>query len=180
MFRIFEKSLRLFAATFIFIYGVVKPWQFENAFASTNTAVNELDGMSLMWAFFGYSVTVPVVIGIFECVGATLLIFDKTKLLGAIILLPILGNIVLFDLVYKVVPFATMNGIIYLAIILFVCFEQRQKLREAFDAVLCHSDVKESNRTFSVGRILAMIGFLTLNWIVFVALQIVGHSLLAW
>lgn len=178
VFKIYEKSLRLFVAPFIFMYGLAKPWQFENAFAGTATPVNELDGMSLMWSFFGYSLIVPVVIGIFECVGAALLLFDRTKLFGSLLLLPVLANVVLFDLVYGVVPFATMNGIIYLAVVLFVCGEQRERLSEAFRILLCPTTLDESTKKLSLHRILVMFGFLILNGILFLAMQQLGQGLL--
>ncbi len=179
MFKIYEKSLRLFVAPFIFIYGVAKPWQFQDAFSGTNTPINEVDGMTLMWAFFSYSLTVPVVVGVFECVGAVLLIFDKTKLLGCLLLLPVLANVVLFDLVYGVVPFATINGIIYLSVMLFVCFEERRKFGEAFGILLCHPSFRETTNRFSFARILAMLGFLLVNFLLFLLIQHLGRSLLA-
>lgn len=178
MYVIYEKSLRIFAAPFIFIYGIVKPWQFESAFAANNTPVNELDGMSLMWAFFGYSLTVPIFIGVVECTGALLLLFERTKLLGALALLPVLTNIVLFDLVYEVLPFATMNGIIYLAIILFVLFDQRQKLSGALAIILSQPEPSETTNRFSISRVLKMVAFLFLNWIIFLLIQGVGRGFL--
>jgi len=54
----------------------------------------------LMWAFYGHFREMVIFIGSLEIVGALLLVFRRTWLLGAFVLLPVLLNILLLDIFY--------------------------------------------------------------------------------
>lgn len=146
-----------------------------------------------MWAFFGYSTIVPIFVGIFECIGAVLLVFDRTKVLGALVLTPVLVNIVLFDLVYEVSTFPTMNGVIYLTIIFVVLWNERRRLATAFAVLQCRDndstafettpdsiEAEPAKPSFSLKRVLSLVGLLSLNWILFLLIHDVARRVLTW
>lgn len=108
--RILDISLRVFVAASLGIYGIAKVVQFGDT-SSIDTPLNQLSGMQLMWAFFGYTKTLPIIIGVMQVGGGLMLLFQRTKLLGALILTPILINIILFDIFYEV------GGVVYYAIL---------------------------------------------------------------
>ena len=56
-----------------------------------------LSGKSITWAFFGYSPWFQILLGILEFIPAILLLFRRTTLLGAILLLPITLNVCLVN-----------------------------------------------------------------------------------
>lgn len=64
------------------------------------TPLAEVGSFDLAWAFMGYSYTYILFVGITQLLGAWCLLWDKTKLLGVAILLPIMVNIVLFDAIF--------------------------------------------------------------------------------
>lgn len=48
----------------------------------------------------GYSFAYILFIGVMQIVGAWMLLWERTKLLGVAILMPILVNIVVFDIIF--------------------------------------------------------------------------------
>jgi hypothetical protein len=122
-----ELAARIYVWINISVYGGAKFMQFKGATQLPQT-VAELSGQQLMWAFFGYSQILPIFIGILQIIGGLLLIFDRTKLFGVALLLPILINIILMDIVYHVNIGALFNAVLYFLILLFVLFFEREKL----------------------------------------------------
>ena len=55
-----------------------------------------------LWAFFGQSYSFILVIGLIQIFGGVLLLFDRTRLIGIFILLPVLLNIILLDIFYEI------------------------------------------------------------------------------
>src|SRR5579863_7195729 len=61
---------------------------------------SSFSGEDLTWAFFGRSFPFFCLIGILQIAGALLLMFRRTRLFGAIFLLPVILNIVLLNIFY--------------------------------------------------------------------------------
>ncbi|WP_312355861.1 hypothetical protein [Empedobacter sp.] len=60
----------------MFVYGIVKPTQFTNMDNSINNHLSE--GHRLMWNFYSFTKGYPIIIGIFEVIGA-IVIFPKKR-----------------------------------------------------------------------------------------------------
>jgi len=133
--KILERTLRYFVAFFIFVYGAAKPLQFGNKNDFPDKLVSDLSGMELMWSFFGYTQILPIIIGILQVVGALLLLPQRTKIIGTLLLIPIMSNIVLFDIFYQVKTGATINAIVFLAILLILLFFERKKIIQVFKII---------------------------------------------
>lgn len=65
-----------------------------------NTLLGEADRFDLAWTFMGSSFAYILFIGLTEVVGAWLLLWNRTKLLGVAVLLPIMVNILVFDVLF--------------------------------------------------------------------------------
>jgi hypothetical protein len=77
--------------------------------------------------FFGQSYAMVCVLGLAEIAGAVFILFRKTRLLGAVILLAIACNIVVIDVLYHVKdPLA--EAIILLIGVLFLVYQDKQKV----------------------------------------------------
>jgi hypothetical protein len=61
---------------------------------------SSLSGEELTWAYFRHSYPYIVAIGACQIGGSLLLLFRRTRLLGAIVLVPVLVNIILLDYFY--------------------------------------------------------------------------------
>ena len=122
--EILETALVIVVAVSMFFYGIGKPFQFTNE-TIQQLSVSELTSMELMWAFYGYSKSYAIIIGLFEVIGALLILFNKTRILGAIVLTTILVNVILQDIFYSVNQGALQAAIIYQAIIFCIIYLRR-------------------------------------------------------
>lgn len=92
--------------------------------------VAELSSFDLAWTFFGHSYTYILFIGLTQIAGAWLLLWNKTKLIGTAILLPVLVNIVVVDAVFEVNG-AIISAWIYLFLLTLVLYFNRAQLGRA-------------------------------------------------
>ena len=96
------------------------------------TPLAEVGSFDLAWTFFGYSDLYILFIGGSQLLGAFLLLFEKTKLLGAAILLPILVNIIVTDYCFSISTGAMMSAIFYFTALCFMLYCNREQVRKAF------------------------------------------------
>jgi len=89
--------------------------------------LGEAGPFELAWTFMGFSQTYILFIGISQIIGAWLLLWERTKLLGVAILLPIMVNIVVFDIIFLDRAGALASASIYtvLLIVILLCNKAR-------------------------------------------------------
>jgi hypothetical protein len=66
--------------------------------ALAHRPVASLTGYELTWFYYGYSRTYACILGLTQVIGAILLLFRKTAVLGAVAMLPVIVNILLIDI----------------------------------------------------------------------------------
>lgn len=118
------------------------------------TTLGEVSSFSLAWTFMGHSYYYILFIGITQLVGAWFLLWNKTKLLGILILLPIMINIILFDIIFLDVYPALANAIICLAMLLLILFFNKEKIAKVFRLLTNfspRSKVLLKRRVFTIG-----------------------------
>lgn len=91
-----------------------------------NTTLGEASGFSLAWTFMGHSYAYILFVGLFQLLGAWFLLWNKTKLIGALILLPIMLNIIVFDIIFLDVYPALANAIIVYLMLLLILFFNKE------------------------------------------------------
>ncbi|WP_160138575.1 hypothetical protein [Chryseobacterium sp. c4a] len=106
------------------IYGLSKPFQFGSV--ENTQVIGKLSGQQLMWAFYGYSKLYPIIIGFFEVTGALLILFNRTRVLGCLLLTTILVNIIIQDYVFHIV--ALSSAIYYQILIILLLVFDRDKV----------------------------------------------------
>lgn len=97
--------LRYYLASVMIGYGAAKvfPIQFPPPWVGRyDGAIGDMSPMGLLWTFMGHSGTYTFVAGLAELVGAVLLFWRRTTLLGALLLAGVLVNIVLLNFCYDV------------------------------------------------------------------------------
>jgi len=125
--EIIELALSWIVVLAMFAYGFGKFVQFEGV-SYDNLLVSELTGMELLWAFYGYSKTFVLILGTFEIIGAILIFFKKTRIIGCIFTTGILLNIILQDIFYNVNIGALKAALIYQFCILIILYFNRNIL----------------------------------------------------
>ena len=66
-------------------------------------------------------------IGIGEIVGALMLLFNRTKLIGTIILIPIMANVIVFDIFFLDKYGALASAILYFAMLLIILYINKER-----------------------------------------------------
>ena len=101
-----------------------------------NTTLGEASGFSLAWTFMGHSYFYILFVGFTQLVGAWFLLWNKTKLIGVLILTPIMVNIILFDIIFLDVYPALANAIIIFLMLLLILFFNKEIIIAAYDRLI--------------------------------------------
>lgn len=101
-------------------------------------------GSNIAWYLFSLSISFNLIVGITQLLGGVLLLFNRTVLLGAVILLPVLFNIFLIDLAFTTNMFGSalpvrLMGMILCNILIMVYLRKERCHLEKFN---CGSDCK--------------------------------------
>src|SRR6056297_3191197 len=99
--EIFENAISWIVVLAMFIYGGGKLFQFAGA-ADIDKTVSEMTGMELMWAFYGYSKSFSITLGIFELIGGILILIKITRIIGCLFTSTILVNVIFQDIYFGV------------------------------------------------------------------------------
>ncbi|MFT5849087.1 MAG: hypothetical protein ACJARX_001548 [Psychroserpens sp.] len=96
-----------------------------------DTTLGEASGFSLAWTFMGHSYFYILFVGITQLIGAWFLLWNKTKLIGVFILIPIMVNIIIFDIIFLDVYPALANAIIIFLILILILFFNKVRIIDA-------------------------------------------------
>ncbi|HYR12089.1 MAG TPA: hypothetical protein VEQ60_30165 [Longimicrobium sp.] len=109
--------VRYLVALTLFVYGFAKlnGTQFTVLDSELDRPMGEVSGFWLTWYYFGYSRAYGTLLALAQVGGAALLLFRRTTLLGALFLLPVVGNIVLINVFYGIARGALIVSVLLLA-----------------------------------------------------------------
>ena len=88
--------------------------------------IGSLDGYTLTWYYFGYSHAYKYILGIIQVIGASLLLFRRTALLGALMMAPMMVNILLINIFYRITFGAERTATFILACMLLLLWHERE------------------------------------------------------
>ena len=142
-------------STSMFVYGIIKPFQFMEINGSVNNHLSE--GHKLMWNFYSYTKTYPIIIGVFEIIGAIGLLFNRTRIFACLLLTTILVNIILQDYFYEI---SALNSSIFYQILIFIILLiDRKKVVEIFSKLFEVKTKIKPNWLLIVLSLLLAVGF---------------------
>lgn len=96
--------------------------------AIANQTLATVNSFDLAWTFMGHSPFYIAFIGISQIIGAWMLIFNKTKLIGVAVLLPILLNIIVFDALFFDTYGALASACIYLLLLFTILYLNKEQV----------------------------------------------------
>lgn len=105
-------------------------------FATWAQPLECLSGQQLTWAFMGHSASFQFAMGVFEFAPAFLLLFRRTALLGALLLLPMPVGVALVNFQMNLWTNTKMDAAYMLAANLFIILLDRKTLQLTLAAVL--------------------------------------------
>ncbi|HEY5924162.1 MAG TPA: hypothetical protein VIV11_20935 [Kofleriaceae bacterium] len=97
--------LRYFLAAVMIGYGMAKVVHMQFVplpLARYDTALGDMSPMGLMWTFMAHSQAYVLFAGIAEVVGSVLLLWRRTYVVGALVLLAVMTNVVVLNYCYDV------------------------------------------------------------------------------
>jgi len=94
--------------------------------------VGTLSGHQLVWYFYSYSHVYATILGFVQLAGAALLLFRKTALLGAALLLPVMTNILLVNLFFFIAWGATCTSTLIFVAMLAILWHDRHEVFAVF------------------------------------------------
>ena len=128
-----QVAVRYVLALVFVVYGFAKFYRtqlYEPLLTWQDTPAGQLSGFELTWTFFGTSYPYAIFIGLSQVACAILLLFRKTQLLGALGLLPIVGNIVFVNFAYDI-P-VKLNASVFLVMAAFLVLSEFGRLKAFF------------------------------------------------
>ena len=134
------------------VYGVTKPIQFSDFSNSTNVNVSE--GHKIMWSFYSYSLTYPLIIGFFEILGGLSLLSNRSRIFGCILLTIILSNIIIQDYIYEIV--ALKSAIFYQILVVIILFFDKEKLKRVIKVLFTTSKFSKNLILIIIALIIAL------------------------
>ena len=108
--KMFEVVCRSYVFIFLNFYGIGKIMggQFyrkgQLPAEVAQTTIEQASAYDLAWSFMGYSFVYILFVGISQVIGAWLLIWNRTKMLGVMILFPIMVNIIAVSYTHLTLP----------------------------------------------------------------------------
>lgn len=126
--------LRYAVALLVITYGFAKlnGSQFTILDSELDKPMGQVSGFWLTWYYFGYSKFYGNLIAVAQVLGGLLLMFRRTTLLGACLLLPIIANIILVDVFYAVDLGALLVALFIGAALLVILRPHAAELYELF------------------------------------------------
>lgn len=127
--------IRLLSAYLILTYGTRKligSGQFGSGSALSQRPVGSLNGYQLTWFFYGYSHAYGIILGLVQVVAGILLLFRRSALLGAAVLTPVMANILLINVFYRIAWGAEIVAAFLLASCLLLLWQERRALYGVF------------------------------------------------
>lgn len=147
-------------------YGLIKIFQIQFVLPPEvySYELRLVDGVTLTWAFLGFSPWFASVLGFFEVVPGFLLLFGRTKLLGAILIFPLLLAVFLVNNAYNFLPHMRfLTGVLLLLNVLLL-FSGYRSIRSFLKEILSQSSGSIKETIFNTA-VLLLITFLVIHYL---------------
>ena len=160
--EIFENAISWIVVFALFVYGGGKIVQFDGA-SEINKSVSDLTGMELMWAFYGYSKSYALTLGLFEIIGGTLILMKRTRMIGCLFTSTILVNVILQDIYFDVHLGALKAAILYQVLLLIILWLYKDKVIQSIKALLIFNTSEQPKYKLIIKLVIAFICFVLLR-----------------
>ena len=105
---------------FPYAWSKLQDYQFQVPPSVYLQPLEQISGRMLTWAWLGFSPTFQILLGVLEGLSVLLLLWTRTKRLGALLMFPLLLNVVLVNFFYDLWPDTKIISSVLLALNLFL------------------------------------------------------------
>lgn len=154
---------RWVAAVLCVSYGFAKinGSQFTVLDSELARPMGEVSGFWLTWYHFGYSQAYGTGVALLQIVAGILLVLPRTALAGALLILPIVVNIVLIDVFYGVDLSGTVTAVVLLVCVLAIVAPHARRL---WSAVLLPDAPVLPGIGARIALVLVLVGSAAFTW----------------
>ncbi|MDW5266593.1 MULTISPECIES: hypothetical protein [Acidobacteriaceae] len=127
--------LRYITAYLILTYGTRKligGGQFALGATLSSKPVGSLSGFELTWFYYGYSHVYGIILGLTQIFGGVLLLFRKSTLLGAAVLMPVMANILMINIFFHIALGAEIAAAFLLGSTMLLLWREREAIISLF------------------------------------------------
>ena len=119
--------LRYLCAFLLYFYGMAKlsGHQLTVPPGMAQQTVVSLSGYWLTWYYYSYSPLYKDILGLTQIIGASLLLFRKSALLAAVMMTPVMANILLINIFYFIGSGPEVNAAFILGCMLLLLWHER-------------------------------------------------------
>jgi len=141
-----QNFLRYFLFFVFFAYAFAKTMgnQFSLPDFFADMPLSDLNGFLLTWLFFSYSPVYGLFIAFSQFFGAILLIINRTKYIGVLLLIPVISNIILIDYCYEIGNDVKVISVFYLVVLLYII---QPIIGSLFKLLLFKSELTSKDKT---------------------------------
>ena len=170
--EILEITCRLYVFFFLTAYGIGKVVgaQFYTASGMPDglalIPIGQVPDFDLAWVFMGRSYGYMLFIGLAEVIGAVLLLFNKTKLIGTLVLIPIMVNVIVFDIFFLDEYGALAGATLYLFMLITILFINKEKLIVIFNDLINNKKLPKTSSKEKIYKYLIVAAIIVLIFIV--------------
>lgn len=145
--EIFENAISWIVAFAMLVYGGAKIIQFDDA-THIDKIVSEMTGMELMWAFYGYSKSYAIILGLMEIIGGIMILMKRTRIIACLFLSTILVNVILQDIFFEISFGALKAALLYQILILIILWINKEQLIQAVKELMTTKKYEKSKNIF--------------------------------
>lgn len=106
--------------------------QFITPLGMLDEPFSSMSNQWLTWSYFGRSYGFICTIAAAQILGSMLLLFNRTRLLGVIVLIPVMLNIIMIDYFYELDPGVLLHAVILFAGLIYLLLIDYDQLVEFF------------------------------------------------
>jgi len=131
----FWQGFIIYLEAFVFFrFGLLKLFglHMSSSLIFDDMPAGALSGYHLMDYFFGRAPVFKILIGSMQLVGATAILFRKTRWFGIFILLPVVANIVFMNIFYEIGGGITITAITLTIGLIYLLLQDKEKLKTIF------------------------------------------------
>jgi uncharacterized membrane protein YphA (DoxX/SURF4 family) len=127
-----QTIIRYLLAYIFLLYGFAKVFeqQFHSSLSAMDAPMGDASGLQITWRFFGYSYAYTLFVASSQILSSILFFFRRTATLGAMILLPVISNIVFVNFSHQI-P-VKLYSTIYLMMTAYLLLIDRRRLKALF------------------------------------------------
>lgn len=129
--QIFLFAIIFFNSSWFLLYGVAKliGFQFVYKAPPADLLLKDVSSSGIMWYFFSLKKGYAILVGLAEIIPALLIIFKKTRFIGAFFYLITVLNVLAINTFFDITIFTFGLSIILFINTLIILFSERNKLK---------------------------------------------------